>query len=306
MKAETRAGWIGLGLCVLAALGASSGGVFVRMIGEEAEWAVLFYRSVSFSLVVLTYLFIANDGNIFKEDRRKQSLSPSFLLAAFFLGLAFIFYVVAMNRTTVGNVLLILSAAPFSIALIRRIFFGATISGGTWVSMIVGGAGVVIVVAGSATISLETGIIFALAATLCYSAFVVCLGVQDGGDFMWSIFFAGVIAATISAFVSVTFDDLSIFAIAPVVIGYASLMGIVQLAVQYILMTKAAGYVPPETISLVLLLEVVLGPIWVWVLFDETLGKAALVAFPLILGAAIGNVLVGGGRERRRISRPEA
>ena len=83
-------------------------------------------------------------------------------------------------------------------------------------------------------------------------------------------------------------------------------MGIVQLAVQYILMTKAAGYVPPETISLVLLLEVVLGPIWVWVLFDETLGKAALVAFPLILGAAIGNVLVGGGRERRRISRPEA
>lgn len=306
MKAEIKAGWIGLSLCVLAALGASSGGVFVRIIGEEAEWAVLFYRSAAFSLVVLSYLFIVKSENSSKTRRYAPHIKPSFLAAALFLGLAFIFYVIAMNRTTVGNVLLILSAAPFSIALIRRFFFGATISGGTWTSMVVGGAGVVIVVTGGATVSFEPGIIFALGATLCYSGFVVCLGIQDGSDFMWSIFFAGIFAAAISALISIYSSSISIFAVSPLIVGYASLMGIFQLAVQYILMTKAASYIPPETISLVLLLEVVLGPVWVWFLFGETLSHAALLAFPLILGAAIGNVLVGGGRGRRRIRRPEA
>lgn len=291
---------IGLVLCLFAAIGASSGGVFLRLIGPENEWPVLFLRSVAFSIAVVLYIAMARRPGNPSFSGLQQFRHPSMALAATFLGAAFVFYVIAMNRTTVGNVLLILSMAPFTIALTRRLLFGVQVSLGVWVCMLTGAFGVVVLVVGSASVSLDVGIIYAFIATLCYSGFVICLGSQGRGDFMWAIAAAGVLAAVVSGGIALSLSPGAFMDLGRQGITYAILMGIFQLGVQYILMTRAAAFVAPETISLTLLLEVVLGPLWVWLLFDEAMSRAALVAFPLILGASIANVFVSSSQGRRK------
>lgn len=66
------------------------------------------------------------------------------------------------------------------------------------------------------------------------------------------------------------------------VVGY---LGVFQLGLSYVFLTRAIPHVPALEASLLLLLEPVLSPIWAWLVHRETPGMWALLGGLIILGA---------------------
>ena len=65
-------------------------------------------------------------------------------------------------------------------------------------------------------------------------------------------------------------------------IGY---LGVFQIALAYALVTRAVGHLPALEISIILLVEPALNPIWSWLVHGERPGPWALVGGFLIIGA---------------------
>jgi drug/metabolite transporter (DMT)-like permease len=62
-------------------------------------------------------------------------------------------------------------------------------------------------------------------------------------------------------------------------------LGVVQIGAAYICLTAAVRYLPALEVSLLLLLEPVLNPMWTWLIHGEHPGRAVLVGGGLILAA---------------------
>ena len=80
-------------------------------------------------------------------------------------------------------------------------------------------------------------------------------------------------------------------------LGY---LGIFQIGVAYILLTRAVGALPALHVSLLLLLEPVLNPVWAWLLRGEQPGTWTLVGGAIILTASSMHV-IAGSRERNAV-----
>lgn len=66
------------------------------------------------------------------------------------------------------------------------------------------------------------------------------------------------------------------------IIGY---LGIFQIALAYVFVTRAIHSIPALEASVILLLEPVLNPVWAWIIQRETPGSWALLGGAIILGA---------------------
>ena len=62
-------------------------------------------------------------------------------------------------------------------------------------------------------------------------------------------------------------------------------LGVIQIALAYVLLTSAVGRLPALDVSLLLLLEPVLNPIWAWALYREDPGQWAIFGGAVIVAA---------------------
>jgi drug/metabolite transporter (DMT)-like permease len=83
-------------------------------------------------------------------------------------------------------------------------------------------------------------------------------------------------------------------------VGY---LGVFQIALAYVLVTRALSVIPALEASLILLVEPVLNPVWAWIFQGEQPGAWALVGGAVILGATALRSLV---EARRAASGAEA
>jgi drug/metabolite transporter (DMT)-like permease len=63
-------------------------------------------------------------------------------------------------------------------------------------------------------------------------------------------------------------------------------LGIVQIALAYVLLTGAVGRLPTLHVSLLLLIEPVLNPLWTWIVQGENPGMATIAGGAIIVTAA--------------------
>jgi drug/metabolite transporter (DMT)-like permease len=66
-------------------------------------------------------------------------------------------------------------------------------------------------------------------------------------------------------------------------------LGVVQIGLAYVLVTRAIRYVPAFEATAVLLLEPVMNPVWAWLVHREKPGAWALAGGLLILSATLAN-----------------
>jgi drug/metabolite transporter (DMT)-like permease len=76
---------------------------------------------------------------------------------------------------------------------------------------------------------------------------------------------------------SVTGRDLSLLV----------LLGVGQMGLGLAFLTVGARLIPAAEAALITLLEVVLGPLWVWIAYGEEPGAATLVGGAVVVGAVI-------------------
>ncbi len=69
--------------------------------------------------------------------------------------------------------------------------------------------------------------------------------------------------------------------------GLLLLLGLIVLPVSFGLITLGPRYMPAPEVALVLLLETVLGPYWVWLIIGETPSSRAFIGGSIVIGALI-------------------
>ena len=250
-------------LVLLGAVCLSFGGIIVKSFEGANLWQILFWRQLFFVMIVALYLFITYKKKIFSTFHK--SGIPG-LVAGFFLGLGFSSYVFAMYYTTVANTLFIITTETIFLAFFGYIFLKEKINLVTFISILLGMSGVLLIVGSS--LSLQTseqffGNIIAFIMPISFAVLIIIVRKYPKIDMVPAQFTAGIMAALIGFLVagklSVSLYDLFL--------GF--LAGTFQIGFGFILITIGSRKTPAAVVGVLMLTEAVLGPIWAWLFINE-------------------------------------
>ncbi|MFO1082692.1 MAG: DMT family transporter [Reyranellaceae bacterium] len=270
---------LGVAFAVGAASLFSTAGVIVRHIDLPA-WDVSFWRS---AFVVLSMLpLLAWQRRAVLIDVRNAG--PSLLASALLLAGSFVAFILALGLAPVANVLLMFGATPFVTALLARLFLGEPLHRHTLVAMAVAAAGLGLSVAGSLHGHALAGMAVAGIVVLCMSGnYVVVRHRRDVGmgPAIWLAgLLSGLVALPLAAPQNVTWSQLPwLLALSP-----GQLLG------GLLLYMASLKRIPAGRAALLGLLELVLGPVWVWLLDGEKPDDLTLIGGGIVIAAAAANV----------------
>lgn len=267
-------------------------GLVLRLIEQADGFQILFYRSISLALMVALVACL------------KRRVSPWAFLASLdrhdlamgtALALAFTTYIFAMLATTVASTLFILTAAPFLAALIGWAWIGERPKMATWLAMAAAALGVGLMIGDGITTGRTIGNLTALFSALMFALMLVLARRSGKSDVLGGTFLGGAIACLL-ALASLLVIGTGIEAPARD-IALALFMGAFTIGFGIALVTWGTPFVPAAEVSLLVLIESVLGPVWVWVFLGEAMSGAEMLGGGIVL-AAVAAVAVLGGRQR--------
>ena len=176
-------------LIFLGAFSLSFGGLIVKSFEGATLWQILFWRSVFFSLTVLTFLVISYKKKIFNAF----SLSglPGFI-AGTILSLGFCGYVVAMYSTTVANTNFIISLQILFLAIFGYFFLKEKISSITLFSIILAIIGVLVMVGNSLSPGEMKGNLAAFSMPITFAVLIIIVRKYPSVDMVPAQFIAGI------------------------------------------------------------------------------------------------------------------
>jgi drug/metabolite transporter (DMT)-like permease len=274
---------------VLCAIGAatifSTAGVIVRHL-ELPAWDVSFCRSALLVAAMLPLLVWQRRGVLI--DMRNAGLA--LVASAVLLAGSFVSFILALGLAPVANVLLMFGATPFITALLARLFLGEPLHGHTVVTMAAAVLGLAISVAGSLQAGALAGMAVAFIVVLCMSGNYVVVRHRRDVGMAPAIWLAGVI----SGLVALPFAEPTNVTWAQVPWLLALSPG--QLAGGLLLYMASLKRIPAGQASLLGLLELVLGPIWVWLFDGEKPDDLTLIGGAIVIGAAAANVWLDSRR----------
>jgi drug/metabolite transporter (DMT)-like permease len=273
---------------VIACVAWSGAGLTVRLMSLSDPWEIVFWRSF-FMMLFLAGVLLTRYGR--DTAARIAAVGRAGAAAGFFLSLTFVFFIIALSMTTVANTLVIMSVSPFITALLGRWLLRERIAGQAYAAMAVALVGITIMFWDSLQSGGVLGTLIALGVPLSFSANLLVLRrAGTSVDMVPTVFIAGVISCAMTLPLawpfSVTQMDLALLAF----------MGCGQLGLGCLLMTIATRHLSAAEVSLLGLLEITMGPIWVWLGTGERPSDLAMVGGLIVLAALAGNELMARRR----------
>lgn len=266
----------------------SIAGVVTRHLTPELQahgrFEITFWRSLFAALTVAAYLFLV----------RREGFAPVVaagkpgLISGLMWAVMYTAFMIALTLTTTANTLLTMSVAPLLTAMLARAVLKTPIASRTWAAiaaatigmgwMFSQGAG------GGPTGNHLLGLLIAFAVPLASAINLVTLQkTRAHVDLVPAVLLGG----AISALVTVPFAFPLRAAVSD--IALLALLGVFQLGVPCMLMVVAARHLSAPEISLLALLEVLLGPIWAWLGAGEVPAQQTVFGGVLVLGALVFN-----------------
>ena len=265
-------------LIFLGALSLSFGGLIVKSFEGATLWQILFWRSVFFSLTVLTFLIITYKKKLFNSFY--LSGMPGFI-GGVILSLGFCGYVIAMYSTTVANTNFIISLQILFLAIFGYFFLKEKISALTVVSIVLAITGVLIMVGNSLTPGELSGNLAAFSMPITFAVLIIIVRKYPSVDMVPAQFVAGICCCLIGYFLSskimISYHDIFL--------GF--LAGFFQVGFGFIFITIGARTTPSAMVGIIMLSESVLGPLWAFLFVSERPSIFSLIGGAIIIFAVL-------------------
>jgi drug/metabolite transporter (DMT)-like permease len=280
----------GLILVLIAAVLWSSAGFFARLIDHLDVWTMLCGRAFFGALFLFVVAIVEWRRGILGPH---LGLGPRMLPIVALAAVAMTSYIAALKTTTVAEVMVIYATLPFVAAGLAFAVNRERTSARTLIAAGVALLGVLVMVASA----LGTGRLLGQAISLLMTAafgLMIVLQRRHPGVSMTAINGMGAVVTALVGFgfspahPGVTLYDLCVLAA----------FGATTLCIAFFLFMEGAKHIPPAEAGLIAMLDVVLGPLWVFLAFGEQPGPMAIVGGTLVLGALVWRLLpeIGGGR----------
>ena len=264
-------------LVFMGAVCLSFGGLIVKSFEGANLWQILFWRQTFFAIIVALYLVITYKKNFFKSF---YNSGLSGLIGGLFLGIGFAAYVFSMYTTTVANTNFIITTETIFLAVFGYFFLKEKIDLITFIAIILGMSGVLLIVGSSLSIQTNEqfiGNIVAFIMPISFAILVIIIRKYPNVDMVPAQFIAGVFAAIIGYVIagklSISLHDLFL----------ASLAGFFQIGFGFIFITIGSQTTPSAVVGVLMLTEAVFGPLWAWLFINEVPPISVLVGGSIII-----------------------
>jgi drug/metabolite transporter (DMT)-like permease len=265
-----------------AALVASSGVVFsitaivLRAVEEASDWQVLTYRGASTALAMGVLVLVRRAG----RPVRLRDTTWRTVLAGVVLAATSTLYVLALSRTTAATTLFLLAAAPIFAALIGWLVLREAVPRPTKIAIAITAVGIVVMVGSGLEAGSGVGVLLALIIPMTIGLYNVILRSDGGADPVVPALVAGVTLAVVAGVVAIALDGLAVSLRDG---ALACVTGGVALGIGLPLFNLGHKSVAAAKVSLLLMTEVVLAPLWVWIWPGETPATGTLVGGAIVL-----------------------
>ncbi len=238
------------------------------------HWDIIFWRGLLIGATLAGWMLVSGQRLSLPARARDRLLLG---MTVFMLSLNTILFVLSVAHTAAANTVVILAAAPFFAALFSWLFLREMMPLRTWVAIVVAVSGVAVVFGGGVGGGGASGDLYALILALCVGAQFTILRCYPLVPRLPLIALSGGVAALIAVPFATPFElSLQTYAVVAV-------MGVAQMPLAMVLLAVATRYLPSPEVSLCLLIETVLAPVWVWWALGEAVPALTLAGGVLIL-----------------------
>jgi drug/metabolite transporter (DMT)-like permease len=244
---------VGAGVVLL-----SPDSLWVRLLSTD-YWTVIFWRG---ALTAVAYLLLARATSGRNPVGPRRSARSHWAIGVLTV-VGNLCFVGAVTHTTAAQTLVILASSPLLAALLTSGLGLERIDRRTWLSAAIVVPCIAVIVVPSGTASLLVGDLYAVVGAVGLAALLVVIRHSGTADVLPSLAFGGALTAVVAA----PFADvlaLTAFDVLILVIGFG-----VTLPVSLSLIMRGPRYLAAPEVGLILLLETVLGPLWVWLALGE-------------------------------------
>ena len=170
----------------------------------------------------------------------------------------------AITNTTVANTLFTLSAIPFFTAAFAWLFLQEPLRPSTLLTMVFAALGIGVMMLDGLGGGSLYGNLMALSTALCFSGFAVVVRRHRGVDMLPTLMISGLLIIPIA--IAMRWGDL-VIPVHDILLCF--LLGGVLSGIGNALFITASRHLAAAELTLFMLLEFALGPIWVWIFINE-------------------------------------
>ena len=233
--------------------------LFIRLSNIDT-WGMLFYRGAIPFVVVLTGLLFFYKNNFLKALLGVGYPGIFYVLSFSICNITFI---ISIQNTNVANTLIMIAMAPMISAILGAIFLKELPDKKTWIAIIITFISVTYIFYDSVQLGNIMGDIFGLITSFGLAVNAILVRYAKDRDLVPSAVIGKLCVAIFAFFFVESFDlignDLIII----------PLMCVMCVALPFVLVTIAPRFITAAEVNLFFLLEVILGPIWVWMVIKE-------------------------------------
>lgn len=270
-------------------LALTSLGVFIMSL----ESLFIKFTTISpflFSFYIGIFMFISMISTfVFKEKavlkKAFNSSMPILIICAILMGTSNIFFITAVKTTTVANVVIIFGTAALFSALFAYLFFKEKITINIIIASFFMFVGLFVIFNDELEIGSLTGNIYALLCTALFAMSFVLLSRYKQMDRVLLTALSGLVLSIIAFFFC---EDL---AIDLKTLAVVMTMGLLISPISRVLLGTGAKYISASEVSLLMIIETIMAPVWVWIFLDEVPSSYTFIGGSIIVATLVANSL---------------
>ncbi|MEM9278770.1 MAG: DMT family transporter [Pseudomonadota bacterium] len=279
MQLQTRSG-LGIAIALLGGLLISIDIPIIRL-AEGNPWVVMFMRGFGLSLVLGMVLLFARHWT---ETPDKPFTDRAWVEVGILYGISSILFTISIFHTSTANLVFILAFNPMIAALFAWWFIGERPGLVTWIAIILTFTGVAIIVGDG----LQGGTLFGDLTSLA-TAIMLALSLtrtrQSGKDLSLCGCLGGAITALFALPLAIMHFEI------PAAPLWLLLNVLILVPASGFTLSLAPRFIPAPQVAIFFLLETILAPIWIWLIFAEVPTDNTLIGGAIVLVAISGHSL---------------
>lgn len=281
----------GIAITAFGVLILTPDGLLTSLVAADVRTA-LFWRGLFMGLALTAFVLLRycrDTGTIL----RALLTAPQLFIALMFT-VSSIGFVVSVVTTSVANTLFIVASAPLFSALLALIVFRERTPTRTIVAILIAMAGMGVIFAEGLRRGDLWGNLAALITALAWACMVVVLSHAKIKDPAPALALGGYLISGAALLVAPTLVAVTLDLV------WLAILGLFVLPVSFFLIGLGPQYIPPPEVSLIMLLEAVLGPIWAWFFIAQSPSPQTMLGGALILITLAIHFSIGLVREHRQ------
>jgi drug/metabolite transporter, DME family len=279
----------GVSFVLIATIGWSLSGVFVRLMPELSGWELNCWRGFWTAISIFCYLVLTYGNDTLAAFHRVPK--TALFMSAGFFAFGSTMYVTSLTLVSTAVISVIGATSPLFTGLLSPWVTGERPGLAAWIAAILALGGMGVIAWDGLGAGNVAGILVSLLVPVSFALQTLTLRRYRAVDMTPAICMGGVMAFFGAGFVGFFFQAGGGFDVPLKYVALLALMALLQLAIPLIWYTKGARSVPAVTLSLIAMLDAVLNPLWPWLVVNEVPESAAFIGGGIIIVAVLLSVI---------------